>query len=166
MKRSNEIWWDSPKMEITSVEEKVSKTTEKPYMVIKARMAFRSEPRYRAYKTWSKKVYTMMCFHEPLFGLFEKGNVHMFAGELSFDWGNTWLKITKLYDDNGERLLRPQKTNCQDDAERDRLTLLQRLDEEEVGQVRERKRRLDTGWPCTLECNECEDEECAFSIPF
>lgn len=166
MKRSEEIWWDSPKMEITSVEEKVSKTTEKPYMVIKARMAFRSEPRYRAYKTWSKKVYTMMCFREPLFGLFEKGNVHMFAGELSFDWGNTWLKITKLYDEKGNRLLRPQETNCQDDIERERLTLKQKVDEEELEEIWQRKYKLDAGCPCTQNCSECENTECDVFIPF
>ncbi len=109
MKTSGYFSWDSSLMEIISAEERISKSTEKPYMIVKARMVFLSNPQYRAHLNRAKKVYTMLCFSEPLFGLFEAGNHHTFEGELSFDWGNTWLKILRLYDDSGNRLLRPTK---------------------------------------------------------
>jgi hypothetical protein len=118
MKTKGKYSWNSPLMEIVTAGERISKTTEKPYMVVKARMVFSGNIRFIADKKQAKKVYTMLCFSEPLFGLFEAGNVHIFEGELSFDWGNTWLKITKLYDNEGNRLLRPtetEKTNAFDE---------------------------------------------------
>lgn len=110
MKTSGYFSWDSSLMEIISAEERISKSTEKPYMVVKARMVFKSNPQHLAHLARAKKVYTMLCFSESLFQLFEAGNYHTFEGELSFDWGNTWMKITRLYDDEGNRLLRSLKT--------------------------------------------------------
>lgn len=107
MKNKGIFAWYSSLMEIVSVEERVSKSTKKPYMIVKAKMVFSGNIRFLANKKQSRKAYTMMCFSESLFALFEVGNVHGFEGELSFDWGNTWLKITKLYDDEGNRLLKP-----------------------------------------------------------
>lgn len=110
MKTDGYFSWDSSLMEIISAEERISKTTEKPYVVVKARMVFLGNPQNKTNLARAKKVYTMLCFNEVLFALFEAGNYHRFEGELSFDWGNTWMKITRLYDDKGNRLLRSMKT--------------------------------------------------------
>jgi hypothetical protein len=166
MKSERSFLWKSPLMEIVSTEVKVSESTEKPYAVIKARMSSRTKPCYSNYRTWSKKAYTLMCFSEPLFVLFEAGNFHLFEGELSFDWGNTWLKITKLYDDEGNRLLRPQKTIHQDNTHKEVRALVEKNGEVERLRNIERKRRLDAGWPCTQECSECEDLSCDFLLPY
>lgn len=118
MNRKGYFSWRSSLMEIISAEERVSKSTEKPYMVVKARMVFFGNMKFSPLKKQASKNYTMVCFKESLFGLFEAGNQHIFEGELSFDWGNTWMKIMKLYDDCGKRLLRlakSEKTNAFDE---------------------------------------------------
>lgn len=166
MNRKAYFSWRSSLMEIVSVEERFSKTTEKPYMIVKARMVFFGNMEFSPLQKQASKSYTMMCFKESLFGLFEAGNQHIFEGELSFDWGNTWLKIMRLYDDCGNRLLRPKKTNCQDDVEEDRLTLAQRIDKDEILVQRERERRLNAGWPCTEECMLCKDLNCVVNLPY
>ncbi len=110
MNRKAYFSWRSSLMEIISAEERVSKSTEKPYMVVKARMVFFGNMEFSPLQKQASKNYTMVCFKESLFGLFEANNQHIFEGELSFDWGNTWLKIMRLYDDCGKRLLRPAKS--------------------------------------------------------
>lgn len=109
MNRKGYFSWASSLMEIVSVEQRISKTTEKPYLVVKARMVFFGNMKSSCLKDQASKNYTMVCFKESLFELFEVDNWHTFEGELSFDWGNTWLKITRLYDDKGNRLLRPDE---------------------------------------------------------
>lgn len=161
MKAEGSFSWKSPLMEIVSTEEKVSKSTEKPYVVVKARMSCRTLPRYRAYKTWSKKVYTMMCFHEVLFGLFEEGNHHIFEGELSFDWGNTWLKIMKLYDDKGNRLLRPtENTNVNKFHEKIAEAIGEDLETYFTAKIKENHEKNGT-LLCDHVCEECLDYDCS-----
>jgi hypothetical protein len=109
MKKKGYFSWDSSLVEIVSVEQRISKSTEKPYVVVKARMVFFGNMQSSCLKKQASKIYTMVCFKESLFGLFEVGNWHTFEGEISFDWGNTWLKITRLYDDKGNRLLMPDE---------------------------------------------------------
>ncbi len=166
MKTEGKFSWNSSLMEIVSAEERISKTTEKPYMVVKARMVFFGNALHRDGKSQIKKVYTMLCFSEPLFGLFEAGNHHTFEGELSFDWGNTWLKITKLYDDSGNRLLRPEKKKDDEYPIRVMGRVDQILEERKENEEAERKRRSDDGWPCTQECEGCEDQDCLFYLPY
>lgn len=165
MTPSTTFLWKSPLMEIVSAEERVSKSTEKPYVVVKARMVFLSNPRYLAHVAGAKKVYSMMCFKESLFALFQTGNHHEFEGELSFDWGNTWLKITKLFDDKGNRLLRPYKTNCQDDTERDRVALAKKLDDKNNLEELEREQAEDFFAFCAYKCDECQNIDCV-DCPF
>ncbi len=157
MNRKGYFSWSSSLMEIVSVEERFSKTTEKPYMVIKARMVFFGNMQSSPLKKLASKIYTMVCFKESLFGLFETNNQHSFEGELSFDWGNTWLKITKLYDNSGNRLLRPAET-----------TITNKYDEKIAAAVEKsmetfltiRTKEIQDGSEppcCSRECAECLD---------
>ncbi len=166
MKIDGNFVWKSSLMEIISAEERVSKTTEKPYMVVKARMVFLGNLKQHPSLSRTKIIYSMMCFKESLFQLFEVGNRHFFEGELSFNWGNTWLKITKLCDDSGNRLLRPQKSNCQDDIERERAAFAQLIYEDAIVMKNERERRLNAEWPCTEECIDCGDINCVVNLPY
>lgn len=162
MKTSGYFSWDSSLMEIISAEERISKSTEKPYMVVKARMVFLDNPQYKVHLARAKKVYTMLCFNEVLFALFEAGNYHRFEGELSFDWGNTWMKITRLYDDKGNRLLR--RMECKNVNKFDeKLTEsvgknLQTCVDEQI----EEALNENENFVCSHICDECLDYETSY----
>jgi hypothetical protein len=157
MNRKGYFSWGSSLMVIVSVEQRISKTTEKPYMVIKARMVFFGNMQSSPLKKQASKTYTMVCFKESLFELFEVDNWHTFEGELSFDWGNTWLKITRLYDDKGNRLLRPvgiENGNAADEKLVDSFgknldnLFTERIEENQEG---------NESFVCEHNCDECLD---------
>ncbi|MEE9396111.1 MAG: hypothetical protein V3V31_03770 [Methylococcales bacterium] len=166
MKPDGYFLWKSPLMEIVSAEERISKSTEKPYMVVKAKMVFSGNPVRRGGKKRSEKNYAMMCFSGPLFALFETGNQHLFEGELSFDWGNTWLKITKLYDSSGNRLLRPAEIQEAD-------KLYEKISEavvKNIGAYVTQKTEIKPferdDLSCVQKCWECDHRDCDFFIPY
>ncbi len=166
MKLDGNFLWMSPLMEIVSAEERISKSTEKPYLVVKARMVFSGNPVRTGGNKRPGKSYTMMCFSEPLFALFEAGNQHSFEGELSFDWGNTWLKITKLYDDSGNRLLRPTKTEKANKVDEEIADSIEgdfgEYFKRRIKEIQEEK----TGLSCTTACRECDHQDCDFFLPY
>lgn len=166
MKKEGHFSWNTSLMEIVNVEERVSKTTEKPYLVIKATMVFFGNTGLRGGKKQSPKVYTMMCFSETLFTLFEAGNQHTFEGELSFDWGNTWLKITKLYDDEGNRLLRPTKGENDNTADEKIADSAGESLEAYFQKRIEENRKKNKGCPWDYPCDECSDQDCEFTVPY
>ncbi len=157
MKVEGSFSWKSNLMEIISVEKKYSLRTEKHYMVVKAEMVFFGNPVRRGIKNQKVKVHTMLCFKESLFALFEAGNYHIFEGEISFDWGNTWLKIMRLYDDSGNRLLRPYKNNCQYGCFEASPALPQEPGALEIAKELEEEQAKDDFSPCEQECISCLD---------
>lgn len=166
MKTNKLFAWYSPLMEIISAEERVSKSTERPYMVVKARMVFFGNAPRRGGKIQTKKVYTMLCFSEPLFGLFEAGNLHTFEGELSFDWGNTWLKIVKMYGKEGNRLLRSEKKKDNEYPDSVMGRVKQILEERESDERTKEKPFEKDGLPCDKSCWECENRNCGSFVPY
>lgn len=162
----NKIIFITPIMKITSVEERVSKKTEKPYIVVKASHYSEKRPLSLMEKKYLKRTITFLCFKESLLDLFEADNIHTFHGEIEFTWGCTFLHITCLFDDKGGRLLRPQKEK--DNLYPDRVMgrVNQILEEEENLRKKKRKWREDEGWPCTQECDDCEDTDCDVNLPY
>lgn len=156
----NKVIFITPIMKIASVEERLSKKTEKPYIVIKASQYSEKRPLdFMEKKHWNHAI-TFLCFKETMLGLFEEDNIHIFHGEIEPTWGSTFLHITSLFDDEGRRLLRTQKKKTIDlDSEIDEAYTGKDKREENIVEY-ERKRRLDDGWPCTQECDDCEDQDC------
>jgi hypothetical protein len=152
-----QTWREKVARLIVSVEERISKTTLKPYVVVKARMVFFGNLRSSPLKKLASKIYTMMCFNESLFGLFETGNQHLFEGELSFDWGNTWIKIMKLFDDSGNRLLRPTKTEDANAYDEKIAESIGKNVDCYLAEKREAIQRGNGNLVCSHICEECLD---------
>lgn len=162
----NKVLFTTPIMKIASVEERYSKKTEKPYIVVKASQYSEKRPIDFMQKKYRNQAITFLCFRETLLGLFEEDNIHIFHGEIEPTWGSTFLHITHLFDEEGKRLLRPQKTIHQDDTEKDWKALLTGLGEKKDLRKQKKKQKEDEDWPCTRECDECEDMDCDEMLPY
>jgi hypothetical protein len=111
------ITWKSPLFLISSVDIRTIAATEKKYAVVKTRFPYHEKASCNRQQRRHEKEITFMCFKESLLPLLEPDNIHVFEGDISFSWGNTYLCITKLYDDEGNRLLRSvpkEKRLCPD----------------------------------------------------
>jgi hypothetical protein len=162
----NKIIFITPIMKISSVEERFSKKTEKPYIVVKASQYSEKRPMDFMKKKYLYRAITFLCFKETLIGLFEEDNIHIFHGEIEPTWGSTFLHITSLFDDEGKRLLRPLEKKDGSYPERVMGRVSQILEEEENLRKQKRKQRMEQGRPCIQECDECEDMDCFVNLPY
>lgn len=162
----NKIIFMTPIMKIVSVEERFSKKTEKPYIVVKAIHYLEKRPLDFMKKKLQKQAITFLCFKENLLCLFEEDNIHLFHGEIEPTWGSTFLHITYLFDDKGRRLLRPQEDDRQDGVERDKVALAMELNEEDENRKREDIDLDPWGFPCDQECDDCEHRNCDNRLPY
>lgn len=162
----NKILFVTPIMKIASVEERVSKKTEKPYIVVKASQYSEKRPLDFMEKKYRNQATTFLCFKETLIGLFEEDNVHVFHGEVEPTWGSTFLHITSLFDEVGRRLLRPREKKDVSYPERVEGRVGQILLERKRAEEEELTRRAEEGWPCAQDCDECDDMECDINLPY
>lgn len=166
METNRKIKWESPLMQIASVDIRESKETEKDYAVVKVYASLEPSPHMKRTVFWKGKKTTLLCFKDSLLALFQPDNFHVFEGEISLDWGSTYLCITKLFDDNGNRLLRSPEIEAANKYREEISKDINEDVEEHIIKEAERKRRENDGWPCTQECSECEDPGCVVRLPY
>ncbi|MEE9397502.1 MAG: hypothetical protein V3V31_10885 [Methylococcales bacterium] len=162
----NKVIFITPPMKIVSTEERFSKKTEKPYIVVKASHYSEKRPLDFMKKKYQHQTMTFLCFKETLMGLFEEDNIHIFHGEIEPTWGSTFLHIESLFDEEGRRLLRPQeKKTIELDSEGNEAYTGEDIREENII-AQEMKRRAEEGWPCSQDCDNCTDMECDVNLPY
>lgn len=98
--------WESPTLEIVSVDIRTIQKTQRKYAVLRGLIVAMNYANRKEGRTFRGKETTLMCFKETLLPVFKIDTVYVFEGEISFKWGNTYLSITKVYLESGERLLR------------------------------------------------------------
>jgi hypothetical protein len=93
-------------MEITNVMQRTVEETGKNYVVIKAWPDMASTSCFYNEHKKRRQPITFVCFIEGLFPVLETEAVYSFHGDVEFRWGATYFSITKLYDQEGKRVLR------------------------------------------------------------
>lgn len=102
----NKFTWESPPCQVRSADTRIKEETKEPYAVIKVRVAPMNYPNRKEERAFKGKVTTLMCFKEALLPVFRVDDVLIFEGEISFTWGNMFLNITKVWREDGKRLLK------------------------------------------------------------
>jgi len=102
-------------MEIMEVMKRTSEETLNDYVVVKAQV--HSAKGTYAYMKNQKHHYrvTFVCFKETLIPVLVAGKVYTVEGDVEFSWGGTYLSIQKLYDKDGNRVLRDEEADCDED---------------------------------------------------
>lgn len=93
-------------MEINNVTRRTTEETGKDYVVIKAWPGVAETSCFCSPRKRLRRSTTFVCFVEGLFPVLETEAVYSFHGDIEFSWGGTYLSITKLYDQEGNRILR------------------------------------------------------------
>ncbi len=101
-------------MEIVEVLRRTSEETLKDYVVVKAKVHTKKGTySYLKNQRRSNRV-TFVCFKETLIPILTVGKVYSIEGDVEFSWGGTYLSIQKLYDNDGNRVLREEETDLAD----------------------------------------------------
>lgn len=93
-------------MEISYFMKRTMEETRQDYVVVKAWPYMDKTSCFYGTHMKRRKSITFLCFTEGLFPVLEIGNVYSFHGNVEFNWGGTYLTITKLYDQEGKAVLR------------------------------------------------------------
>lgn len=97
-------------MKVESVAKRTLEEIGKDYAVVKAYPDMTRVSRSHGINRKRRKAITFLCFIEGLFPVLEIESVYSFHGNVEFGWGGTYLTITKLYDQEGKRILRKKDT--------------------------------------------------------
>lgn len=129
--------WKSPLCQIESVDIRISKVTQNRYAVVRVKACVAFTPLQKELRERYGNQTTLLCFKESLLLAFFPGSINYFEGEVEFNWGNTYLKITKFFTDTGCRILKPDE-----DGDACWEAPLNR-EESNVGEDKERERRMN-----------------------
>ncbi len=104
------VQFTTREMEISYVMKRTSEKEETDYLVVKAWPDMEKTSCFYKMHVKRRKAITFLCFTEGLFPCLEIGNIYSFHGDVEFNWGGTYLTITKLYNQEGKIVLRKKKT--------------------------------------------------------
>jgi len=102
-------------MEIMEIMKRTSEETLNDYAVVKTKVhTEKGTYAYMKNQRRSNRV-TFVCFKETLLPVLVVGKVYSIEGDVEFSWGGTYLSIQKLYDKDGNRVLRDEEAECDED---------------------------------------------------
>ena len=166
MKNQRKLTWKSPLMVIISVDIRKSQTTEKDYAVVKVYNMETWKPPHISSQTRKGKKTTFLCFKDSLLPLLEPENAHVFEGEIELDWGATYLCITKLFDNEGNRLLRPkEKAEKENEPYLVEFVALPLKKEKETMETERQHEEIVNNY-CDEDCAFCDDVGCENRLPY
>jgi len=100
-------------MEIMEVMKRTSEETLNDYVVVKARVHTKKGTFFYLKNQRRSNRVTFVCFKETLIPVLVTGKVFSIEGDIEFSWGSTYLTIQKLYDSNGNRVLREEDVDTE-----------------------------------------------------
>lgn len=98
-------------MEIIEIMRRTSEETLNDYVVVKTRVySKKGTYSYLKNQRRNNKV-TFVCFKETLIPILVIGKVYTIEGDVELTWGGTYLSIQKIYDKDGNRVVREEKVD-------------------------------------------------------